>query len=87
MSIAKDKTRMQIVIPLTTKQRLTVLAKQSGRSCNNLINLIFNEYLNSIEATSFRSAARFGQDGIHTEQISSEVLNKIESADADNNSL
>lgn len=87
MSIAKDKTRMQIVIPITTKQQLFALAKQSGRSCNNLINAIFNDYLNSVEATSFRLAARFGQDGSHTEKIPSEILDKIESADADNNSL
>lgn len=87
MSIAKDKTRMQIVIPITTKQQLFALAKQRGRSCNNLINAIFNDYSNSVGATSFRLATRFGQDGSHTEKIPPEILDKIESADADNNSL
>lgn len=47
MAVGEDKIRTNITFPKDLKAKLEELAKQDGRSLNNLVIKILNDYLES----------------------------------------
>lgn len=47
MAVGNDKTRSNITFPKELKEKLEYLAKMDGRSFNNLVIKVLNDYVES----------------------------------------
>ena len=49
MGLSSEKTRCQVILEKTTKEKIEKLAKEQDRSLSNMINFILKEFIKQQE--------------------------------------